>query len=55
MKEVMIYTKVRKNCMTGQTSHHRMEEHSKNRYSILAAVTIKGGRVSPVESVVLED
>ena len=55
MKEVMIYTKVRKNCMMGQTPHHRMEAHSKNCYSILAAVTIKGRRMSPEASVVLEE
>ena len=32
-----------------------MEANSKNHYNILAAVTIKGGRVSPVESVILEE
>ena len=48
MKEVMIYYKVWRNCTMGQTSHPRMEANSKNRYSILATVTIKGERVSHV-------
>ena len=54
-KEVMIYTKVRKNCMAGVTPNHKMEANSKNHYVILAAVEIKQGRVNPVESVVLEE
>ena len=38
----------------GTTPKHTMNENSKNKYSIIATVTLKGNSVKPVEFVVLE-
>ena len=53
MKERDIFRKVRRDVRTGTTPRHTMNANSKNRYNILAAVTIKEN-VSPVEFVVLQ-
>ena len=54
MKEIMIFRSVRRDVQTGTTPKHTMDANSKNRYSILAAVTIKGNSVRPVDFFVLE-
>ena len=54
MKEKDIFRLIRKNPMNGVTPNHRMKANSKNRYSILCAVTLKTG-VNSVESVVLQE
>ena len=55
MKEIDVYRLVRRNVMTGDTPTHEIDSaNSKNRYSILAAVNIKGGTVPPVKSVLIE-
>ena len=54
MKEVMIFGKVRRDPITGDTPNHRMNANSKNRFNILAAVTVKGGKVSPLQYVVTQ-
>ena len=40
--------------MTGETPCHKMSFSSKNRFNILAAVTLKGGHVRPVEYFLLD-
>ena len=53
MKERDIFRKMRRNVRDGSTPQHSMNANSKNRYNILAAVTIKEG-VKAVEYAVLE-
>jgi transposase len=55
MKEIDVYRLVRRDVLTGDTPTHELESaNSKNRYSILAAVNIKGGDVPPVKSILIE-
>ena len=55
MKEVDIYRSVRRDVCTGHVPKHQLESvNSKNRYSILSAVNIKGGNIPPVKSVVIQ-
>ena len=54
MKEIIIFCSVRENVRTGTTPNHTMNANSKNRYSILAAVTLKGNSVRPVEFLILK-
>ena len=53
MKETNIFRNVRRDPMTGIIPHHEMEANRKNRFNILAAVTIKND-VRPVEYKVIE-
>ena len=53
MKEVNIFRNVRRDPKTGLIPNHEMEANSKNRFNILAAVTIKPG-VRPVCFKVIE-
>ena len=55
MKEIDILGTVRKDPSLGSTPNHEMETNSKNRYIILAVVTLKIDNVSPVEYTILED
>ena len=55
MKEIDIYGAVRRDIFTGDVPKHQMEANSKNRFNILTAVNIKGGGISPVDYVVLEE
>ena len=52
MKERDIYRKMRRDVRDGSTPNHKMNSNSKNRYNILAAVTIKED-VKAVEYAVL--
>ena len=55
MKEVDVYRLVRRDPVTGFTPNHTLDSVcSKNRYSILAAVNVKGGTIPPVQSVLIE-
>ena len=55
MKEVGVYSLARRDLVSGFTPTHTIDStNSKNRYSILAAVNIKGGNVPPVKSVLIE-
>ena len=54
MKEKDIYYKLRRDVVTGRIPTNRMNTNSKNRFNILAAVTVKGGSVRPVEFVILQ-
>ena len=55
MKEIDIYRSVRRDIRNGDIPNHEMDSaNSKNRYSILTAVNIKGGHVPPVKSVIIE-
>ena len=54
MKKIMIYREVQIDPFKGVTPNHTMEANSKNRYSILVAICIKGGRVCSVESEILD-
>ena len=54
MKDKDIYGKMRRNVMTGDTPVHVNTFSSANRYNILAAVTVKGGNIKPVEYIVLD-
>ena len=55
MKEIDVYRLMRRDVITGNTSTHELDSaNSKNRYSILADVNIKGGNVPPVKSVLIE-
>ena len=55
MKEVDVYRLVRRDLVTGFTPNHSVDSaNSKNRYSILAAVNIKGGNIPSVQSVLIE-
>ena len=53
MKEINIFQKVRRNVVNGEISNHRMNANSKNRYNILAAVTIKIGEAKSVDLIIL--
>ena len=53
MKEINIYRNVRRDPRSGLIPNHEMEANSKNRFNILAAVTIKPG-VRPVCFKVIE-
>ena len=53
MKERDIFRKMRRNVRDGSTPQHSMNANSRNRYNILAAVTIKEG-VKAVEYAVLQ-
>ena len=55
MKEIDIFGTVRRDPFLGSAPNHEMEANSKNRYSILAAVTLKIVNMSPVEYTILED
>ena len=55
MKEIMIFPRVRKNPLTGETPKNVSTSNSKNRFNILAAVNLKGGNVPPVHYEVLEE
>ena len=56
MKEIDVYRSVRRNPVDGNTPNHDVDSaKSKNRYSILAAVNVKGGSVPPVQSVIIEE
>ena len=55
MKEVDIYGYVRNDPLEGNTTSHQMEDNSKNRYSIIAAVILKTGNVNAVKYVIFED
>ena len=48
MKEVDNFGCVRWDPFYGEPPHHEMEANSKNRYSILATVTLKKGNVNDV-------
>ena len=54
MKEVMIFPKVRRDPLFGDSPKNKSTSNSKNRYNILAAVNVKGGQVPPVYFRVLE-
>ena len=55
MKEIDIYRSVRRDVLTGEVPVHELDSaNSKNRYSILTAINIKGGSIPPVKSVILE-
>ena len=54
MKETNIYRNVRRDPMTGLIPNHEMEANRKNRFNILAAVTLKKNGVRPVEYKVIE-
>ena len=54
MKEIDIYGTVRRDPYNGSTPPQIVKANSKNRYNILAAVTVKGGLVRPLEFVVLQ-
>lgn len=54
MKGKDIYGKIRRDILTGETPCHKMTFSSKNRFNILAAVTLKGGHVRPVEYFLLD-
>lgn len=53
MEEINIFRHARRNVETGGIPNHQMNANSKNRYNILAAVTIKL-RVRTVDWVVLQ-
>ena len=55
MKEIMIFPRVRKNPLTGETPKNVSTSSSKNWFNILAAVNLKGGNVPPVHYEVLEE
>ena len=55
MKEVDILGCVRRDPFNGDTPHHEMEASSKNRYSILAKMTLNKGNFNAVEYVILKD
>ena len=55
MKELEIYGPVRRDVRTGDIPNHAVDSaNSKNRYSILSAVNIKGGLIPPVKSAIIE-
>ena len=54
IKEIMIFRNARMDVRSGITPKHTMNENSKNRYSIIAAFTVKGNSIRPVECIVLE-
>ena len=55
MKEVDVYMLVRRDPVSGNTPNHTIDSaNSKNRYSILAAVNVKGGNIPPVQAVLIE-
>ena len=54
MKGKDIYGKMRRNIMTGETPAHVNSFSSANRFNILAAVTVKGGNVRPLQYVLLD-
>ena len=50
-----MYRLVKHDVLTGNTPTHELDSTNlKNRYSILAAVNIKGGTVSTIKSVLIE-
>ena len=56
MKEADVYRCVRRDPLNGQTPYHTVDSvNSRNRYSILAAVNVKGDNIPPVFSVILEE
>ena len=55
MKELILFRKARRNIVDGSTPRHRHHIHSKNRYNILCAVTIKYNSIRPVEYVIFEE
>ena len=56
MKELNTLRRVRRDVRTGAVPRIILElMNSKNRYSILTAVNIKGGTIPPVKSIVLEE
>ena len=54
-KEIAIFGTIRRNPFLGSTPNHEIEANSKNRYSILAVVTLKIVNEDPVEYTILED
>ena len=55
MKEVDIFGCVRRDPFFGNALNHEMNVNSKNRYSILAPVTLKKADMRPVVYVILEN
>ena len=54
MKEINIFSKVRRNPFSGGVPDHTCNANSKNRYNILAAVTVKT-TAKPVSFIVIEE
>ena len=54
MKEVMIFPKVLRDPLLGDSPTNKSTSNSKNRFNILAAVNVKGGQIPPVYFHVLE-
>jgi len=55
MKEKDIFDRVRRDPFSGIVPYYLMDANSKNRFNILCAINVKGGDVSPVEFVILEE
>ena len=55
MKEIDIFDTVRRGTFLGSTPNREMGANSKNRFSILAVVTLKTGNVISVEYTIIED
>lgn len=55
MKEVMIFSRVRKDVLTNKTPVNIVPSSAKNRFNILCAVNLKGGNIPPCDFVVLEE
>ena len=55
MKECDVYRMVRRDPVTGDTPNHAVDSsNSKNRYSILSAVNIKGGTIPSLKAVIID-
>ena len=55
MKEIDIFGLVRRNVMDGTIPRHKMNANSKNRWNILAAVTVKKDVQSCVEYIIIDE
>ena len=54
MKDINIFSTVRRDIITGQVTNHSMNANSKNQYKILSSVALKKGNVRPVDYVIIQ-
>ena len=55
MKELMIFSKTRRDIYTGYVPKNIVPSTAKNRFNILCAVNLKGGNVAPVYYNIIEE
>ena len=55
MKEIMIFSKTRRDVMKGNVPKNFVPSTAKNRFNILCATNIKGKNIPPVEFFILDD